>query len=84
MANLHIPVPEGGNAGYLVTVSEDGHNLTDGPFTLAANGGSGAVTASQYGDGTAGQPDGGTPYWLEIGKDSSGNVLFVEVFKNSA
>ena len=52
---LNYPVPEGGTEGNLVQVADDGHSLNDGPFDLAANGASGAVTASQYGDGSAGQ-----------------------------
>lgn len=77
------PVVEGGVAGRLVKIAAGGHELDDGPFTLAANGGSGAVTASEIGTG-ADQPDGQTPYWLNIGQDSSGNELFVEVYKNTS
>lgn len=80
--SLNLPVPEGGREGNLVLVENDGHNIGDGVITLAANGASGAVTASQYGV-LATQPTGATPYWMKIGKDSSGYNLFIEVFKGA-
>lgn len=79
---LNLPVPEGGREGNVVLVADDGHAIGDPVITLAANGGSGAVTASQYGT-LATQPTGATPYWMKIGKDSSGYNLFIEVFKGA-
>ena len=80
--SLTYPVPEGGREGNLLLVQDDGHSIGDGVITLAANGGTGAVTASQYGT-LATQPTGNTPYWMKIGKDSDGYNLFIEVFKGA-
>lgn len=82
---FRMPVEEGGTAGRLVKIASGGHELDDGPFTLADNGTTATeVHAAQKGDGAAGQPDNITPFWLNIGQDSSGNELFFKVFRNVA
>lgn len=80
MSNLNYPVPEGGNAGFIVKVSADGHELIDGPFTTVATGATGAVTIPSYTTGSTTLPTTGTGAWLKIGLDTDGNQLFVPVF----
>ena len=80
MPNLNLPVPEGGNAGYFVKISDDGHALEDGPFTTVATGATGAATVPSYTTGSTTLPTTGTGAWLAIGLDDSGNQLFVAVW----
>jgi len=82
MSNLNLPVPEGGREGNIALIENDGHNVGDGPITLAANGATGALTVGQYGT-LATQPTGATPYWMKIGKDSNGYNLFILVYKGA-
>jgi len=80
MTNLQQPVPEGGTAGYFVTISADGHGLRDGPHTTVATGATGAVTIPSYTTGSTTIPTTADGVWLKIGLDTSGNQLFVPVF----
>lgn len=77
--NLHQPVPTGGTAGYLVKLETGGEALCDGPFTVVATGTGSAATLALVG-GT-GRPVTTTQNgWVAIGKDASGNVLFIPVW----
>lgn len=76
--NFHLPIPEGGRGGNLLTVESDAHGISDGPLTLITTGSGGALTQGQIGGSG---PTNSTPYWIKIGTDANtGNDVFMQVW----
>ena len=79
---LHVPVPGGGAAGNVVKMGTSGFDITDGPFVVVTGTSATAVNPLiQSAGNTTGPTTVSSVGFARFGVDSSGNTLYVAVWK---